>query len=573
MHGDERHFFHRSIDGGIIAPPFCPEVAAFPCAEDSVHGLMMDFDLTIPVLVRHAERLHRHREIVSRRPDRSLHRTTYGAVIQRARQLADALRTLGVAPGDRVATFCWNHSRHLEAYYGVPGMGAVLHTLNIRLHPDDLAYIADHAGDSVVLVDRVLWPQFERFRDRASFRDVIVIGDDEPPIPGTLDYETLLAAAGIHDFDTVPDERWAAAMCYTSGTTGKPKGVVYSHRSTVLHSLGMSQADIDLFRERDTVCAMVPMFHANAWGAPYACLMAGSRQILPGPHLDSPSLLELLEGERVTVALGVPTIWNGLLQLLEREPNAHALSLRAAGTGGAAMPASTIRALDRHGVPIVHLWGMTETSPLGSYSRLTDALHDADDDVRYRYRATQGRPAPLVEIRARSEEGLVPWDGETMGELEVRGPWITSGYYDSPETADRFTKDGWFRTGDIVTLAADGWISICDRSKDLIKSGGEWISSVALENALMSHPAVLEAMVVGLPHPRWDERPLACVVRREDASCCAEDLLAHLAATFPTWSIPNAVEFRDSLPRTSVGKLDKKVMRQEYATYFSTASR
>ncbi|HWJ21788.1 MAG TPA: long-chain fatty acid--CoA ligase [Gemmatimonadaceae bacterium] len=538
-----------------------------------MHGLMMDYELTIPTLVRRAEQLHAGKEIVSRRPDRSLHRTTYGEVIRRARSLAGALRALGVAPGDRVATFCWNHARHLEAYYGVPSMGAVLHTLNIRLHPDELTYVATHAGDKVALVDRVLWPQFERFRDRVGFAHVIVVGDGEPPIPGTLDYEALLEGADAHDFDTVTDERWAAAMCYTSGTTGRPKAAVYSHRSTVLHTLGMSLADLDLCRETDTVLAMVPMFHANAWGSPYSGLMTGARQVLPGPHLDSASLLELLAGERVTVALGVPTIWSGILQLLDRDPGAYDLSrLRVAGAGGAAMPEALFRALDRHGVHMVHLWGMTEMSPLGSHARLTARVHEADADVRHRYRATQGRPVPLVEIRARGEGGgLVPWDGATMGELEVRGPWVVGAYYDAPESADRFTADGWFRTGDIVTIEQDGWITICDRDKDVIKSGGEWISSVALENALMSHPAVAEAMVVGLPHPQWDERPLALVVRREGsaaAACTPDDLLAHLAPHFPKWWLPSAVEFVDALPRTSVGKLDKKLMRQRYSAYF-----
>ncbi|HEX4682989.1 MAG TPA: long-chain fatty acid--CoA ligase [Gemmatimonadaceae bacterium] len=541
-----------------------------------MHGLMMDFELTIPALIRRAERLHPRKLIVSRQPDRSLHHTTYGDVIHRARKLAGALRALGIEPGDRVATFCWNHSRHLEAYYAVPCMGAVLHTLNLRLFPDDLAYIAAHAGDKVVLVDRVLWPVFETFRDRVPFEHVVVLGDGQSPgdgtIAGAIDYESLIASAPEHDFDVVRDERTAAAMCYTSGTTGQPKGVVYSHRSTVLHSLCMALADIDLVRETDTVCAMVPMFHANAWGSPYAAAMVGANQVLPGPHLDPVSLVELLQSERVTVGLGVPTIWNAVLQLLEKCPGIYDLSrLRATAAGGSAVPEAMIRAMDRHGIPMVQLWGMTETSPVGTSARLSDDLAHADEDTRYRYRAKQGRPVPLVEARVRADDGIAPWDDETMGELEVRGPWVVGEYYNAPASSDRFTGDGWFRTGDIATIDPDGWITIRDRSKDVIKSGGEWISSVALENTLMAHPSVAEAMVIGLPHPQWDERPLALVVRREGVECRPDDLVAHLAPHFPKWWLPTAFEFVQSLPRTSVGKFDKKVARREYADYFASA--
>lgn len=537
-----------------------------------MRGLMMDFELTVPTLVRRAEQLYARKTIVSRMPDRSLHRTTYGELIHRARKLAGALRELGIQPGDRVATFCWNHARHLEAYYGVPSMGAVLHTLNLRLHADDLAYIATHAGDRVVIVDRVLWPVFEKFRDRVPFAHVIVAGDGEDTPPGTLDYELLIANAPPHGFDTVDDERAAAAMCYTSGTTGQPKGVVYSHRSTVLHSLGLSLADIDLARETDTACAIVPMFHANAWGYPYVAAMIGVNQVLPGPHLDPVSLLELLAGEHVTVGLGVPTIWNAILQVLDRNPKAYDLShLRITASGGSAVPESMFRAMDRYGIPMLHLWGMTETSPLGSSASLSTELRTRDQDTQYRYRAKQGRPAPLVEARVRSDDGIAAWDDDTMGELEVRGPWVAGAYYNAPESASRFTADGWFKTGDIVTIDPDGWITIRDRAKDVIKSGGEWISSVALENTLMAHPSVAEAMVVGLPHPQWDERPLALVVRRDGCDCSADELVAHLAPHFPKWWLPTAFEFVQALPRTSVGKFDKKVARREYAAYFSAA--
>jgi fatty-acyl-CoA synthase len=364
-----------------------------------MHGLMMDFELTIPTLVRRAEQYHARKQIVSRSPDRSLHRITYGELIVRARKLGTALETLGVQPGDRVATFCWNHSRHLEAYYAIPCIGAVLHTLNLRLFPDDLAYIASHAGDSVIIVDRVLWPAFEKFKDRVAFKHIIVIDDDgsSAPIAGTLDYETLIAGATPHAFDKVLDERAAAAMCYTSGTTGQPKGVVYSHRSTVLHTFAFAMTDIDLVRETDTVIAVVPMFHANAWGIPYTALMMGAQQLLPGSFLDPASVLELMQSERATVALGVPTIWNAVLQTLDANPGKYDISsVRVMGSGGSAVPPSMFRAFDRHGVHMIHLWGMTETSPLGSHSRATSSTQDLDEASKYRFRFTQGRCVPFV---------------------------------------------------------------------------------------------------------------------------------------------------------------------------------
>jgi fatty-acyl-CoA synthase len=534
--------------------------------------MMMDYQLTIPALARRAEQMHPSKPIVSRRPDRSLHRTTYGECLARARRLSGALRGLGVRPGDRVATLCWNHHQHLEAYVAIPGMGAVLHTLNLRLHARELEYIVNHAGDRVVIADRSLLPLLEQFRARTAVEHVIVVdaGTDLPA--GMHDYETLIAAARELPFDDDLDEDRAAAMCYTSGTTGQPKGVVYSHRSTVLHSMATALWDVDLARERDVILPVVPMFHANAWGLPFTCLLVGASLVLPGPFLDPESLLELMSRERVTVSAGVPTIWLALLNALDAAPERYDLSaIRVLNGGGASVPEALIRAFHgRHGIMIVQGWGMTETSPVGSLATLTGELELADCETQYRVRATAGRLLPFVEGRIRAESGIAPWDGETMGELEVRGPWVAAAYYEAPGSEDRFTADGWFKTGDIATIDAAGYLTIRDRAKDLIKSGGEWVSSVALENALMKHSAVREAAVVGLRHPVWDERPLALIVLRSDATCSAEQLAEHLAREFNKFWIPNAFEFVSAIPRTSVGKVHKLALREQYQDYFTT---
>lgn len=535
-------------------------------------GLMMDYQLTIPAMARRAERLHPEKSIVARQSDGTVHRTTYDEVLRRSKRLIGALRELGVRRGDRVATFCWNHHQHLEAYYGVPSMGAVTHMLNIRLHADELAYIANHAGDSVVLVDRVLLPHFEQFRDRISAKHIVVVGAGSDIPDGMYDYETLLAGANEVDFDDDIDENAAAGMCYTSGTTGRPKGVVYSHRSTALHTMSLGLWDLEFLRERDVVLACVPMFHANAWGLPYGALLFGAAQVLPGPFLDPTSILELVAAERVTMLAGVPTICNALLQTLDAHPEQHDISsIRVMVGGGASVPEGLIRAYEeRHHIRVVQAWGMTEMSPLGTMATLTRALDDVTGDERYALRATQGRPAPFVETRARSETGFVPWDGVAVGELEVRGPWVASAYFDAPDTTDRFTDDGWFRTGDMVSIDAHGYIIIRDRSKDVIKSGGEWVSSVALENMIMRHPSVMEAAVVGIRHPTWDERPLALVVKRPACECSVRDILAHLTPHFPTWWMPSGVEFVPAIPRTSVGKFNKLAMREQYRDYFTT---
>jgi fatty-acyl-CoA synthase len=394
----------------------------------------------------------------------------------------------------------------------------------------------------------------------------VAVGDGPTPA-GAIGYEELLATQPA-DGPSFPDvrERAAAAMCYTSGTTGRPKGVVYSHRAIVLHSLVSAMADMLRVAEHDVVLPVVPMFHANAWGLPFTCAVTGATQVFPGPHLDPASLLDAFAAHRVTIGAGVPTIWMGLLQALDADPHAHDLSsIRCLVVGGSAAPAAMVEAFEkRHGLEILHAWGMTETAPLGTVanpSTLEDGLDAAD---RLRFRVKQGRPAPLVEIRSRGADGLAPWDGTTMGELEVRGAWIASAYHEAPDAADRWTDDGWFRTGDIVTIDASGAMEIQDRAKDLVKSGGEWISTVALENALMGHAAIAEAAVIAIPDERWLERPLAVVVLREGATATDDDLRDHLATQFPRWWLPERFERVDAIPRTAVGKFRKTALRERF---------
>ena len=532
-------------------------------------GLMMDVPLSLPALLRRTETFFGHKPVVTRRVDRTLERRTYASILTRARQLGGGLASLGVKPGDRVATFCWNHSRHLEAYYGVPASGAVLHTLNVRLHPDELAYIIEHAGDSIIIVDKALWPAFAPVRERIAPRPIVTITEDGEPVEGTTDYESLIGLGTDAPAFADCDERAAAVMCYTSGTTGRPKGVLYSHRALVLHSLTAALGDCMELRESDTVLAVVPMFHANAWGLPFICAFLGSAQVLPGPHLDPASVVALLEGERVTFTAGVPTIWHGLLKYLDEHPGHDLSAIHTMLVGGAAIPEATVRAFDtRHGLRLLHAWGMTETSPLGSVSRIPSELASAPPDEQYAWRATQGRPAPLVEIRARSEQGLVPWDDATMGELEVRGPWVASAYYPGDEARDRWTEDGWFRTGDIVTISASGCLTIKDRAKDLVKSGGEWISTVALETALVGHPSVAEAVVVAVPHPLWGERPLAVIVANPGAEPTLAELNEFLSPHFAKWCLPDAVVCVENLPRTGTGKYQKNQVRAAFRDYF-----
>jgi fatty-acyl-CoA synthase len=523
-------------------------------------GLMMDFQLTLPPVLRRAETYFGDKEIVTRLPDRSFHRYTYRDLARRSKQLAVALQRLGLERGDRVATLCWNHYQHLEAYFGIPCGGFVLHTLNLRLHPSDVAFIAEHGGDRALIVDESLVPLYEQIKDEAGFEHVFVVEDS---------YEELLASADADEWrDPELDEREAAAMCFTSGTTGRPRGVVYSHRSTILHALGVaSMAPLGhAIGEGDTLLPVVPMFHANAWGYPYLAAMVGAKLVLPGPHLDPESLLEDFVREGVTWTAGVPTIWLGMLEILEAAPERWDLSkMRGMLVGGSAVPRAMIAAYKRHGLTVVQGWGMTETSPVASTTDFVGDLREADEETQFDIAAMAGLPLPLVEVRIRAGEEDVPWDGESMGELEVRGPWVAAAYYEAPECADRWTEDGWFKTGDIAAMHPCGFIQIKDRSKDVIKSGGEWISSVELENALMAHPAVAEAAVIGIPDERWQERPLAAVVLKEGKAASAEELREFLAPTFVKWWLPERFEFVAEIPKTAVGKFRKTALREQFA--------
>jgi fatty-acyl-CoA synthase len=538
-----------------------------------MQGLMQDFPLTLPHLHGRAERLFADKQVVTVTAAGKTS-ITYGEWADRTRRLGGVLDTLGISPDGRVATFGWNTARHLELYFAAPCTNRVLHALNIRLFPEQLVYVANHAEDEVVFVDKTLaklvWPLFEKFD---SVRHIVVMDDgggevpDPPPGKQVHDYEALLAEAEPVAFD-VRDENQAASMCYTSGTTGNPKGVVYSHRSSFLHTYGVLTSGGLGPTEKDRVLPVVPMFHANAWGLAHAAVACGADLIMPGPDLSPKGLAALIESERVTLAAGVPTIWMGVLPELEGR---DVSSLRAIPCGGSAVPKALSEGYrEKIGLPITQAWGMTETSPVASSGNIKSTLAAVlDEDAQADLRTTVGQPLMGVEARivsvATGEEQ--PWDGESSGELQVRGPWVASSYYDDPRSPDSFTGDGWLKTGDVATIDPHGYIQLRDRTKDVIKSGGEWISSVELENEIMAHPAVAEAAVIALPHPKWSERPLACVVLREGRSATKDDIVAFLDGRVAKWWLPDDVVFVDEIPKTSVGKFSKRDLRERFADH------
>ena len=537
-------------------------------------GLMQDFPLTIPHLHARAERYFADKQVVTVTAG-GKERETYGQWADRTRRLGGVLDALGISDDGRVATFGWNTARHLELYFAAPCTGRVLHALNIRLFAEQLVYVANHAEDEVVFIDKSLaplaWPLFDQFE---TVRHVVVMDDgaagDVPDAPAgkqVHDYETLLAAADPVAFK-VDDENRAASMCYTSGTTGNPKGVVYSHRSTVLHTFGVLTASGLGPAESDRVLPVVPMFHANAWGLAHAAVACGADLVMPGPDLSAKGLAELIESERVTIAAGVPTIWMGVLPELQGR---DVSSLRSIPCGGSAVPMSLSEGYRTQvGLPITQAWGMTETSPVASSGHIKSTLAASLDDAgQAELRTTVGQPLLGVEARI-VEPGSTeeqPWDGEASGELQVRGPWVAMSYYDDPRSPDSFTEDGWLKTGDVASIDPHGYIRLRDRTKDVIKSGGEWISSVELENEIMAHPAVAEAAVIGLPHPRWSERPLACVVLREGETATKEEIVEFLAPRVAKWWLPDDVAFVDEIPKTSVGKFSKKDLRTKFEGY------
>ncbi len=525
----------------------------------SMFGTMQDYPLTLTMLFKHGARIHWKSEVVSFQGDRPV-RASFQEVASRTARLASALQRLGIGEGDRVGTFCWNHQQNLETYFAIPCMGAVNHTLNIRLFPEQLAYIINHAQDRIIIVDDTLIPVLAKVIPQLkTVERYVVVGNDNSALPNSVRYEELLET-GDADFQWPElDERAAASMCYTSGTTGHPKGVAYTHRSNFLHSMAVCQTSTLGVCEQDRLLMIPPMFHANAWGLPFAAWMSGSDMLMPGRFLQAEPLCRLITDERPTLAGAVPTVLNDILRYTENH-SVDFSSLRMIMCGGSAVPRAMIEAFERrHGVKVLQGWGMTETSPLAALAMPPKGSRPEEE---IDYRAKTGRLVPGVEMRLAVGERILPWDGTSVGEIEVRGPWITGSYF-GEQAPERF-HDGWLRTGDVGSIDRLGFVQITDRAKDVIKSGGEWISSVDLEGHLMAHPDVLEAAVIGVADERWDERPLACVVLRKGSQLTSDDLRGFLSSRVAKWWLPERWEFLEEIPKTSVGKFDKKVLRAWY---------
>jgi fatty-acyl-CoA synthase len=537
-----------------------------------MRGLIQERPLLISSLIDYAALYHGDTEIVSRTVEGPIHRTNYREAQVRSKKLAQALRRLGVQLGDRVATLAWNGYRHFELYFGVSGLGAVLHTINPRLFPEQIVYIANHAEDKVVFTDLTFVPLLEKLAGELRSVKAFVVMTDEAHMPKTslpnaLCYESLLAAED-GDFEwPIFDEMTASSLCYTSGTTGNPKGVLYAHRSTVLHSFAVCMRDVMNLGAVDVVLPVVPMVHANAWGLAYACPMAGAKLVLPGMKLDGPSVYELLDKERVTLSAGVPTVWIMLLQHM-REHGLKLPYMNRTVIGGSACPRSMIETFEKdYDVTVIHAWGMTEMSPLGTTGTMKRRMLDLPIDEQMAYKAKQGRALYGVDLKITDDAGKeLPRDGKAFGHLMVRGPWITSGYFKG-EGGQVIDGDGWFDTGDVATLDPEGYMQITDRAKDVIKSGGEWISSIDLENLAVGHPEVVEAAVIGVPHPKWDERPLLVVIRKPGGKLTREDLLKFMDGKIAKWWMPDDVAFVDDIPHTATGKIQKVVLRERFKDY------
>ena len=542
-----------------------------------MQGLMMDTPLLISSLIKHADRYHGDTEIVSRLVEGGgIHRYTYREAHSRARRLANALTALGVKMNDRVATLAWNGFRHFEAYYAAAGMGAVSHTINPRLFHEQIVYIANHAADGYVFVDLTFVPLVEAVAEKCPLVKGWIIMTDKAHMPQTklanvLCYEELIDAHSA-DFDWPEfDERTASSLCYTSGTTGNPKGVLYSHRSTIIHCYASSMPDALNISARDVILPVVPMFHVNAWGLPYCAAMVGAKLVFPGAGLDGASVFELFEKEKVTVSAGVPTVWLGLLAFMKQNNKTFSTLTRTV-IGGSACPPAMIRSFEKdYGVQVIHAWGMTEMSPLGTVNTFKAKHNDWDAERRLTLQNNQGRAIYGVDMKIVDDAGKeLPWDGKAFGDLLVRGPWICKEYFrgegGNPLREDEHGR-GWFPTGDVCNIDADGYMQITDRSKDVIKSGGEWISSIDLENTAVAHPAVAEAAVVGIRHPKWDERPLLVVVKKKDAQVTREELLKFFEGKVAKWWMPDDVVFVDQLPHTATGKLLKTKLREDFKDY------